>query len=56
MGEVEEKSDMISALAVCGLFDEGVGARKSRSKMFEEGAGTGAAVGVGPEAAPAVDA
>ena len=29
---------MISAFAVCGFEAEGVGARKSRSKMFEEGA------------------
>ena len=44
LGEVEEKSDMMSALADWG-FDVGVGARKSRSNRLDGAAGAGAAVG-----------
>jgi hypothetical protein len=50
VGEGVEKRDMISALAVWGLDDvDGVGARKSRSKMLEPA--VGAAVGAGGAAA-----
>lgn len=46
----------MSALAVWGLADAGVGALKSRSKRLDGGA-AGAVVGVGPGgAAPAVEA
>jgi hypothetical protein len=48
VGEVE-KSDMMSALAVCGLAVEEVGARKSRSKILEPA--MGAEVGAGGAAA-----
>ncbi len=36
---------MMSAFAFCGLTEEGVGARKSRSKMFEPAVGAGGDAG-----------
>jgi hypothetical protein len=52
-GEGEENRDMMSDFAVWGLEVCGVGARKSRSKMLDEGAAVAVAVGAGG-AAPAV--
>ena len=46
LGELDEKRDMMSAFAFCGLAEEGVGARKSRSKMLEPAVGAGAAAAV----------
>ena len=44
---VEEKRDMMSAFAFAGLADDGVGARKSRSKMLDPAVGaSGAAAAV----------